>query len=336
GYRLESMVAVPGTMSHRGGIIDIYPPTSDLPARLEFLGNTIDSIRLFDPADQRSLRTVSSLAIAPATEWLTSSGENKEETGKASILDYFPPDALLILDEPESIKRAVADLAVKAEELRNEKLQQGELPQDFPQPYFSWEELEPSVDKRRCLRFDAWGKTDAEPGSLGFSPAPNYAGQLPAFIKKVREMLNQGNRLILVSHNASRLAELLEEEGLIVPPLTEIKQISPPGSLTLVSGLLGEGWVLNGDTRLLTDSELFGFSKQRRLLRKRPVPRLRLFVDITPGDYVVHIEHGIGRFAAVKMMGTDDSEKEYLVLEYAAGDKLYVPTDQIDRVSRYI
>ena len=336
GYRLESMVAVPGTMSHRGGIIDISPPTSDLPARLEFLGNTIESIRLFDPADQRSLRAVSSLAIAPATERYTSSGENKEETGKASILDYFPPDALLILDEPESIERAVADLAVKAEELRNEKIQQGELPQDFPQPYFSWEELEPSVDKRRCLMFDAWGKTDAEPGSLGFTPAPNYAGQLPAFIKKVREMLNQGNRLILVSHNASRLAELLEEEGLIVPPLTEIKQIPPPGSLTLVSGLLGEGWVLNGDTRLLTDSELFGFSKQRRLLRKRPVPRLRLFVDITPGDYVVHIEHGIGRFAAVKMMGTDDSEKEYLVLEYAAGDKLYVPTDQIDRVSRYI
>ena len=71
GYRLENMVEMPGTISHRGGIVDIYPPTSDLPARLEFLGNTIDSIRLFDPASQRSLTSISSLAISPATELLT-------------------------------------------------------------------------------------------------------------------------------------------------------------------------------------------------------------------------------------------------------------------------
>ena len=71
GYTIENIVEVPGTISHRGGIIDIYPPTSDLPARLEFLGNTIDSIRLFDPTSQRSLTTVSEVAIGPATELLT-------------------------------------------------------------------------------------------------------------------------------------------------------------------------------------------------------------------------------------------------------------------------
>ncbi|GAH48261.1 unnamed protein product, partial [marine sediment metagenome] len=71
GYRMESIVEVPGSISHRGGIIDIYPPTSNLPARLEFFGNTVDGIRLFDPANQRSLRAVSSIAISPATELLT-------------------------------------------------------------------------------------------------------------------------------------------------------------------------------------------------------------------------------------------------------------------------
>ena len=70
GYSLESMVDVPGTMSHRGGIIDIYPPTSELPARLEFFGNSVDSIRLFDPASQRSVEAASSLTISPATEML--------------------------------------------------------------------------------------------------------------------------------------------------------------------------------------------------------------------------------------------------------------------------
>ncbi|MFC1932248.1 transcription-repair coupling factor [Chloroflexota bacterium] len=380
GYRLEDMVEVPGTMSHRGGIIDIYSPTSDLPARLEFFGNTVDSIRLFDPTNQRSLRAVSSLAVGPATELLmpllsnkteleavissidltSLSTEvrqqfkqelamllNKERPGNMqfyaslfhqdSILDYLPQDALLILDESLNIKQSMEDLDAKANELSAEKLERGELPQGFPRPYFTWEELEPALKSRQCLKLTAWGITDEEQGyELSFTPAPSYAGQLPALVKKAREMLGQRQRLILVSHQASRVSELLEEEDIIAPPLTEIKQIPPFGSLILVQGLLAEGWVMDGDTCLLTDAEIFGFIKQRRPLKKRPVPHHRLFVDITPGDYVVHVEHGIARLAGVITMSADNGEKEYLVLEYAAGDKLYVPTDQIDRVSRYV
>ncbi len=331
GYILEDVVEVPGMISHRGGIIDIYPPTSDLPARLEFFGNTVDSIRLFDPASQRSLRTVSSIAVGPATELLT------PLLNQDSILNYLPQDVLLILDEPQSIKLAIEDLDAKANELRAEKLERGELPSGFPRPYFAWEELEPAVKSQHCLMLTAWAITGGEQWhELSFTPAPNYAGQLPVFIKKAREMLGQRQRLILISHQSSRLSELLEEEDIIAPPLTEVKQIPPPGSLTLVQGLLAEGWVMNGDTYLLTDAEIFGFIKQRRLLKKRPVPHHRLFVDITPGDYVVHVEHGIARFAGVTTMSAENGEKEYLVLEYAAGDKLYVPTDQIDRVSRYV
>ncbi len=331
GYRLEDVVEVPGTISHRGGIIDIYPPTSDLPARLEFFGNTVDSIRLFDPASQRSLRAVSSIAVGPATELLT------PLFNQDSILDYLPQDVLLILDEPQSIKLAIEDLDAKANELRAEKLERGELPSGFPRPYFAWEELEPVVKSQHCLMLTAWAITgDEQWHELSFTPAPNYAGQLPVFIKKAKEMLVQRQRLILISHQSSRLSELFEEEDIIAPPLTEIKQIPPLGSLTLVQGLLAEGWVMNGDTYLLTDAEIFGFIKQRRLLKKRPVPHHRLFVDITPGDYVVHVEHGIARFAGVTTMSAENGEKEYLVLEYAAGDKLYVPTDQIDRVSRYV
>ncbi len=333
GYRLEDMVEVPGTISHRGGIIDIYPPNSDWPARLEFMGNTIDSIRLFDPANQRSLKTVSAITIAPATE---SMSDNKL-LNKDSILSYFSQDALLILDEPASIKQTVEDLDAEAGELRAEKLERGELSSDFPTPYFTWAELEPVVKERQCLVLTSWGVTDDEKRyELSFTPAPSYAGQLPVFIQKAKQLLAQRQRLILVSHQASRLSEMLEEEGIIAPPLTEIKQVPPPGSLTLVSGLLADGWVMNGDTYLLTDAELFGFIKQRRLFKKRPVPHYKLLIDITPGDYVVHVEHGIARFTGVATLGSNGSEKEYLVLAYAAGDRLYVPTDQIDRVSRYI
>jgi len=93
---------------------------------------------------------------------------------------------------------------------------------------------------------------------------------------------------------------------------------------------------MGNDTHLLTDAEVFGFIKQRRLVKRRPVSHHQFIIELTPGDYVVHIEHGIGKFAGVVRMSTDNGEKEYLLLKYAANDKLYVPTDQIDRVNRYI
>ncbi|TET18285.1 MAG: transcription-repair coupling factor, partial [Dehalococcoidia bacterium] len=380
GYRIENIVEVPGTISHRGGIIDIYPPSSDLPARLEFYGNTVDSIRLFDPANQRSQTIVSSIAIGPATELLTPLLSNKLELepvinsinlsgcsieasqqfkqelamllnkqrpgniqfyaplfNQDSILSYLSRDALLILDEPLNLKLAIEDLEAKANELRTEKLEQGELPPNFPRPYFTWKELELGMKRKQCLTLTAWDITAEEQHyRLNFTPTSSYAGQLPVFIKKAKQLLNQKHRLILISHQAARVSELLDEEDIIAPPLTEIKQMPPPGSLSLIQGSLAEGWVMNNDTHLFTDGEIFGFIKQRRLMKKRPVPHQKFLIELIPGDYVVHIEHGIAKFAGVTTMSTDNTEKEYLVLQYAAGDKLYVPTDQIDRVNRYI
>ncbi len=380
GYRRESTVETPGTMSHRGGIIDIYPPTSDLPTRLEFFGNTIDSIRLFDPINQRSQSRVSSVTITPATELLSSLMRNKSELesvlgrldlsrcisevreqfqqelamlrdgqrptnmlfyaalfNRDSILSYLPPDGLLVLDEPASIKRTIEDLDTETDELRREKLASGELPDNFPPPYFTGEELEAGIKGRHCLRFTSWGVSENEPPyQLNFSPAPGYAGQLPLFIKKVKQLLKEKKRIIVISQQASRLSELFEEEDVFAPPLTEIPQIPPPGSLTLVHGSQNAGWVMNDDSHLYTDAEIFGFIKQRRLTRKHRVPHQKFLVDMSPGDYVVHVEHGIAKFTGVTTLSTDSTEREYLVLQYAAGDKLYVPTDQIDRVSRYI
>lgn len=378
GYRTENIVEMPGTVSHRGGIVDIYPPTSDLPARLEFFGNTIDSIRLFDPASQRSQTRVSSVTIGPATELLTPLMSNKPKMesllssidlsacnakasqqfqqelamlldgqrprnlqfyaplfDKDSILSYLSQDALLVIDEPRSIESAMADLEAEANELRGEQIEQGELPHNFPTPYFTWDELETRMKNRQRLVLTAWDVAEGQGHKLNFTPAPAYAGQLPTFIKKVKQLLNRKNRLIITSHQASRLSELLGEEDIIAPPLDEVKRTPPPGSLTLVHGSLAEGWVMDNDTHLFTDTEIFGFAKQRRLLKKHPVPRHKLFVDITPSDYVVHVEHGIGKFSGVTSMRTDGSEKEYLLLLYAAGDRLYVPIDQIDRVDRY-
>ena len=377
GYRLEPTVDVPGTVSHRGGILDIFPPQNDMPVRLEFFGNGIESIRLFDPISQRSARSLGSVWITPATEIIALSSPDPSKTevirkldlssldeesshqieqdifalsnrvrvpgqdfyaplfNNASLIDYLPEDGLVIVDERELLAREIEEVETETQDIRNERIARKVLPRNFPQAYHSWEDLRPTLERVKTLDLASWG-IEEDRLSLPFKAAPTYAGQIGAFVQKVHELLAQKKRIIVVSHQAGRLSELFEEQDIIAPVVSDIKETPQPGSLTLVQGLLGEGWSLDGETYLLTDSEIFGFIKQRRLLRRRHVPRHKLAIDIKPGDYVVHIEHGIARLIGVQTMQTKEGEREYLVLEYAAGDKLYVPADQIDRVTRYI
>ncbi|OGO17984.1 MAG: transcription-repair coupling factor [Chloroflexi bacterium RBG_16_50_11] len=375
GYQLENIVEVPGAMSHRGGIIDVYPPTRELPVRLEFFGDSIDSMRSFDPATQRSIENIPLLDISPATELLAPGriaktsledilnsldltgctaevkqqfqrdkeiflgGQLSRETqfyaplfDDGKILDYLPAGALIVLDEPSSIAQSAAEFDAEAAQLRSEKLERGELPRNFPTPYFIWDELEPLIKIKQNLSLEAWGIEEG----MDFISPPGYAGKLTSFITKTTELLGQQKRIIIVSHQANRLAELFDEKGIIVAPTEAVSQLPEPGNMVLVQGSLPEGWVMGGDTYLFTDAEIFGFVKQRRLVKKRPAARHKLTLDFVPDDYVVHVEHGIGKFTGVTMLNTTGSDKEYLVLQYAGNDILYVPTDQIDRVSRYV
>ena len=109
------------------------------------------------------------------------------------------------------------------------------------------------------------------------------------FIEKTRQLSDDRHRIIIISHQASRLSELFEEEDIIAVPATEVKQTPPPGSLTLLQGAVTEGWTMNDDTHLFTDAEIFGFIKQRRVMKKRMVPHHKLAIDLVPGDHVVHI-----------------------------------------------
>jgi len=380
GYRIESTVEVPGTASRRGGIVDVYPPTERMPARLEFFGNTVESIRLFDPATQRSQKEVPAIMVGAATELLTPFHSSRAEIEAVlaglhlencnervreqfeqelamlvnrqrpsniqfyaplfstdSVLNYLPEHALLVLDDPRSIELVAEDLHHRAEQLRAAKLARGELPGGFPSPHFTWTDLRDFTDTVPRLELTSWGQPgEHEMREMPFATAPSYAGRLPSFLERVRDMVSQGKRVVVVSHQGGRLSELLGEQDIIAPPLTEVREPPPAGTVTLVQGLLGGGWVMDGQTYLLTDAEIFGFIKEQRIHRKRPVPRRKLAPELKPGDYVVHVEHGIARFGGFRTMLTEQGPKEFLVLLYAEGDRLYVPTDQVDRVSRYL
>jgi transcription-repair coupling factor (superfamily II helicase) len=377
GYRVESLVEVPGTVSRRGGILDIFPSTSEFPCRIEFFGNTIESIRLYESSTQRSQKVITRITICPASEILPLIHKTKIPAGlkdlyltrcspevreqfeqemtmltsgqrpanisfyapffnTGNLIDYLPSNALLVMDEEAQIAEELKYVEDQAENLKVQKIEAGELPPNFPRPYFSQEDILSKIKNKTGLTLLSWvGSEDPGLLHLNFYPASSYAGQLPVLITKSKGLLQQNNRLIYISNQASRLSELLEAEDILAQPVDELVQLPPPGSLTLIQGSLAEGWQM-GNTYLLTDKEIFGFVKERRLLKKRAVKRHQLLVDIKPGDYVVHIEHGIGQFTGITNMAMGSTQKEYMVVTYAANDKLYVPTDQIDRISRYI
>ena len=169
-----------------------------------------------------------------------------------------------------------------------------------------------------------------------FTRAQSYGSQLERFLKTAKQMVEQRQRVFVVSHQANRLAELLQKEDIHTSPVLQIEQIPPPGSITVLQGSLDGGWLLDDRLTIITDVELFGFVKQPRAGKKRPIPHQWFLPQLAPGDYVVHVDHGIARFHGLTRMSSDGIEREFLVLEYAAGDRLYVPTERIDRVSRYI
>ena len=394
GYEREQMVEVPGNFSRRGGIIDIYSTAGDLPARIELFGDDVVSIRLFDPATQRSLKLVTSIEVIPAKEALFANKQRLEQrlrqldlsncevearvriddelekllggehiegieiynalSSKGNILDYLPQNAILVLDQPSEIAQSLEDLDAEAQEIRREQVARGELPRNFPIPYFTRDELatrfgevggsgkftggtgkDGENERGRTLSIMSWQQGDTE-SILPFVAAPEYGGRLDAFIKDTKETLKKREkRIIIVSHQARRLSELFEEEDIIAPPVSELAGPPPPGAIALVQGSLARGWAMDS-VALFTDAELFGFTKKRRRIKRHPMRQAGSISELSIGDYVVHVDHGIASFAGTIMMAVGEAKREYLILEYAASDRLYVPSDQIDRIGRHI
>ena len=380
GYSLECAIEVPGTASRRGGILDIYPPGAPMPARIELWGDQIESIRLFDPATQRSQETVERVTIIPAQEVLPHaadgemvsqqlrnldfsnctttvrdrieeelslliSGQRVEEAGfyagffnNASLLDYLP-NGLTVLNEPSSVEEAAEELEARSWDLKRVKADRGEIPGNFPSSHLPWQQAQQTLHTRPTqLRVSRWG-SDTLSRELPFSTPPSYWARWESLVEDARQRLAEGQRLVLCTQHAQRLAEVFREEGVTAQARNDLAEVPPPGSAVLLRLSVLEGWVLpveGSPLVLLTDSEVFGTAKRRVPRRRSVVPQEALLSELAPGSYVVHTEHGIARFAGSTTVAQDGGQREYLVLEYAQGDKLYVPTEHLDRVAPYV
>ena len=388
GYEPAPVVDTPGTFSVRGGIVDVFSPQAASPARLEFWGDDVDSVRLFDSATQRSLQRVESVRIVPASEVLpgpaqlaadrlagwdfsnchaASAEEIQTElerlrdrirfrgiefylpfaySAPASLLHYLPSDALLVAEDWQELQAVALEGEEQAEALRAQLESGGDLPAGVGRPYFEWGEIAALAGGFARVSL-AWEQPDEEvPSGVGalFAPATHYGGQLRAALDEVAGAAADGQPLVIASRQAHRLASLLEPYRVDVALAEEGLSELPQAGVTLVQGTMDGGWQLRGgpdgaaSLLFLTDSELFGWAKPepRRPRKRRDLTPEAFFADVKPGDFVVHVEHGIGVFRDLVRLSVEGEEREYLQVDYEGADKLYVPTDQADRLSRYV
>ncbi len=383
GYEPVSVVEAPGQFSHRGGIIDVFPPSDTLPVRIELWGNQVDSIRRFDPATQRSEERVESVTITPAREALPRHGERAAErlaallerdlpedvreeleehyqglaeaapfpglefylpyfyTKPATLLDYLPEDGLLVVDDGWALSDTWAELEEEALDLKASVEKMEVLPEGYPLPYATWDEWRELTTDRPVLTLGHDREEVTSDLGTCFVPGPRFGGQLKPLLDHIEATQDEGDQVVVVSRQARRLADLWSREHGYIRPLEDLTE-RPGSPLTFVQGALDEGWTLQPPTgptlALLTDGEIFGWRRPapRRPMHRRKTAPESTFADFSPGDYVVHVEYGIGVFRGLVTRSIEGGEQEYLLVEYGGDDRLFVPIYQTDRLSRYI
>ncbi len=395
GYEPVTIVTEPGTFLRRGGILDIFPIAAEQPARIELWGDEIESLRLFDPATQRSHEMCEAVIVTPAREalpvygptaaarlkaWLatlpTAPNDTESDTGlcsdyeallqqrafdtlefylpwmfdeTVSLLDYLPEHTLVLVDDWADLADTIGELEQQAMSLREAHLSADDIPEDMPLPFVTWSQLNDDLAHSGAVELGGLADNrfeETEPVQIGnlFAPGPRYAGELKPFLDHLRDLTRAGrHRIVIVSRQSARLADLWHErfQRAHPTPTEGLPELPDPGLPVFVQGALSEGWQLSSGattTYLFTDAEIFGWRRPepRRRRQPRAIAPEDFFADLAPGDYVVHIEYGIGRFQGLEKRTLAGNDREFLVVAYAGGDVLYVPIHQADRLSRYV
>jgi len=351
GYSYANIVVEAGQFSRRGGILDVWAMGEASPVRIEFFDDEIETMRAFDPASQRTEKTLESFTLAPAREILPLAAEKAglqlndfsefylptAHPFSGSLMDYLPDDALVTLDGQEFIAAAVTDIEEESLARRDEAVQAGEIAEDFPVPFYTWSEIEDRISKRAVVELGYTGAPDVPALASYFEMGPRFAGKLRDFLNYLKSLDNQKQPWAIVSRQSARLRNLYGETL-----IDQNNDLERRLNNEFIEGSLAAGWILKTPTaglkHLLTDSEIFGWSRPQPKRRYRPTAEApeSSYADLEIGDWVVHVDHGIGKYAGLVQRTHDGVLQEFLCIEYADQDQLFVPIHHADRLTRYI
>ena len=320
GYERTEQVEALGQFCLRGDIMDIYPINEVDPVRIEWFDNNIDSVRSFDIKNQRALQVKNSVEIVSLG--ITEKADN------ANIFEYLSAPATIIMDEPAKIFETLRNLF-------------GENVQDSAR-LFMPEEIMAACEKHGCLsvsalphRFFSGQRTFTIPVR---AVAP-YNRNIDLLVSDLQGWLNDGLSPLIMMGNidkAKNIAESLKGRGLPAA-YAQKDQLLLPGQISVFAGELSAGFRSWGESwLLLTENDIFGVQKKRRIHHKQSGAKIQFFSEIKAGDYVVHAVHGIGRYVGVETLLVGDVHRDYLLLMYANEDKLYVPVEQVSLLHKYV
>ncbi len=408
GYASSPMVEDAGTYSLRGGILDVFSPLYPRPVRLEFFGDTIESMRAFDPQTQRTVDTVTEVQVPPARELLFNDetkrhaeasiraaaeridiptskvrerleqlresmrGSGMEallpgffEGGLGTVFDYLPEDAVFYIDDPMSLDRSAADAWGALEQGHDAAVKAGELTEPPERHALTPEALWKQVATRRAvegggLSLDLGAAEDAASQVVAFTFGTTKdlrdailshhgeEGALQPLIERLQRWRDERVACAVACGSlgqADRLKRLLQDRGVGVrihpEPLGDPSRLYDPAvSAHLFTHEVSAGFVDPGGFALLSDEEIFGARARRRRVRaRRPTGISEAFAagfkDLTEGDLVVHTDFGICRYAGLTTMEVRGVKADFLVLEFAGRDKVYLPVSRMRLVQKF-
>ena len=398
GYERFAKADLKGQMSVRGGIIDVFPYDFELPVRIEFFDDEVDSIRLYDPQNQRSTDNIDAVTISPAREFVytrekafnaidiiekdveickarksekfeQSRGEMLARVGRAverlkegiyfdndyqylpyiyddfaNITNYIGKSALYIVDEPIRLKEAFHGFEMNVREIYGTLLESDTILSKQADMFYSGEELFSYLEENGDVVFSVLGRGLLEGDlkramSVSVGQPNSYQGDFRELADDIKKYRKKGYKVVCVissAERADRFTACMKDEG--VDGFLYGDDMDGQRYLEVIVGELGSGLECKSNKfLLLTENEIYGRrKKRRRFAATEEGSILSSYLDLSPGDYVVHVNHGVGKYEGLKTMEVAGIHRDYLIIRYAGEDKVFVPTDQISMLQKYM
>lgn len=368
GYTRTEMVELPGQFAVRGGIIDVFSPEAPRPVRIELLGDAVESVREFDPRTQRSIAPVVRTTLLPLTEWSVPAPENRALHDPAAweAPSYFGPPAepgpctlfelaesslrpIVFLDEPQTLREAAGKHLAAATEIYE---RHGQANSPAASHYF-WpeEEFARALEKTSQIPIEqlALGIGSTPQLALSSRPSARFHGDVVACMGQVKSQLASGGRVFLTAASTGeieRFADICRDYE--VPYVLGESEDAVAGftaegahesaGLLLIRAPFAEGVTFPGaNLTLYGHADLFDVTPTV----ERPSRKIRTsgffsdFAELKPGDFVVHVDHGIGQFEGLRQIESDGHRGEFMLLKYAEDARLYIPLERMDLVQSY-
>ncbi|WP_447969954.1 transcription-repair coupling factor [Nitrospira sp. M1] len=373
GYRRVSIVEIPGEFSVRGGIMDIFSTAFEHPLRVEFLGDTIESLRVFDPSTQESIQKLSEAWILPVREYLVTEDQH-EQAGHSlssdaewyapnlygtmeSIADYFQAPPHVVLHHPLGLNQAASTYWNEILDIWDQQESSAQSPGKTPYPepdrlYHLYDDILTTIHAWPTLGIDSIAPAQSEdwqhvvpfPALSAASLGLGLRGvPLKDNLAKLEQLRSQGPVFLIArsTGQVERLLGLLSEQGYPAsawdPALHTTRIAEDRFPFYCLQGELSSGLITHeGRLAFITEEELFG-----KGIRHRPQPKthtakfLSSLDDLQEGDLVVHVHHGISRYQGLRRLSVQDSESDYLLLQFAGTDTLYVPLERLSEIQPY-